>query len=677
MQRVERELDLQGLVSCAPSLERLRIFSSAYRYAMDTLPSYRPLLLAVQREYDGLIESLHEQAQAVAPLEGRLKTLKAESVSLVGESTTRFQQENSVLRSKIKALEEETSHLKEAKQVLEDDAKQLKEAAGIAAKFKEEYHKQNFDIVKNFQRVQQQLEDSRKKEMLFQAECNRHTTELKAQDQQIRILEKNLQQESNKHTTMVAKDVYDGVVDRLNLSEQKFNDLDEKYKAVRRDYESTVRLYSELAGQKLEMDPSEIRPLTPRPTWSHCNGLADPDQKHSYEKADILQDLMQHILLRARTLLCAYGLWGASQKSLVVKQHSTHPLLIMGNAGGEQDSKAEKVKIGEGGAEEEPKASEEEPKEEKTEEADEHGDDEWFEPDQSLNTPPVLRHLERVRDLKLSRARTAEFINGIIKLRLKRPDRETPKAWLEFMLEHLPEHMKEIEKQQFALSINSAVRRYSAEPDFLAFQLLIQGKLTDHVVQDCQNLCSELLKSFRSFDQNGAKHITKQNFFYALQGLLPNKQKRMWQDLQHYFPAGGPDFNVNYEWLLMDDLYVPSPVIFGLRMQHLEETLELYEKLDKSIRSISKDGKVRYGEVSEQLGTDNAFYAIQDEDLARGFAVSPQEAKTDSVQDTETFLKLLKNGNIFPAIYKEAQEGAGGEAAPAPPQPQQVHAEAT
>merc|ERR1711971_507482 len=78
-------------------------------------------------------------------------------------------------------------------------------------------------------------------------------------------------------------------------------------------------------------------------------------------------------------------------------------------------------------------------------------------------------------------------------------------------------------------------------------------------------------------------HITKQKFFYGVREVLPNKEKDMWQELVVYFPAGGADLLVNYEWLLFDDIYVLSPVVYALRLQHLEEAIGLIGKMEKLV----------------------------------------------------------------------------------------------
>merc|ERR1740138_2000468 len=89
---------------------------------------------------------------------------------------------------------------------------------------------------------------------------------------------------------------------------------------------------------------------------------------------------------------------------------------------------------------------------------------------------------------------------------------------------------------------------------------------------------------------DGSHNITKQKFFYGLREVLPNKEKDMWQDLVCYFPAGGADLLVNYEWLLFDDLYVLSPIVYALRLQHLEEAIALTGRMDKMVRGSAAEG---------------------------------------------------------------------------------------
>merc|ERR1719436_1902406 len=136
---------------------------------------------------------------------------------------------------------------------------------------------------------------------------------------------------------------------------------------------------------------------------------------------------------------------------------------------------------------------------------------------------------------------------------------------------------------EFGINVYVAVRRYSSEPDFLAYLLLLLGKLPDNAVRDNKMLCTELLRIFTThFDTgDGTSNITKQKFFYGLREVLQNKDQKMWQDLVTYFPAGGPDVLVNYEWLLLDDLYILSPIVYALRLQHLEEVLNMSDRLEK------------------------------------------------------------------------------------------------
>merc|ERR1711871_1641664 len=112
---------------------------------------------------------------------------------------------------------------------------------------------------------------------------------------------------------------------------------------------------------------------------------------------------------------------------------------------------------------------EEEPKEGTPDELLEKEEDEWFESDHSMNTHPSLRHAGRIKNLKLSRQKASEFLEMLIKQRLAKKYCESLKPFQEFMLDHLAEKMNEEDKKQFALSTLSAVKRFSAEPDFLAY----------------------------------------------------------------------------------------------------------------------------------------------------------------------------------------------------------------
>merc|ERR1719326_1302835 len=112
MSRIEEELELQGLQDLTPSLERVRIFSSAFSEVIDKLPSYRCLLLAVQKEYDGFIARLQAELNAAAPTEARLRTMKAASLSYVGESMAWFQLEVAELRKQVKDANAEIVRLK-------------------------------------------------------------------------------------------------------------------------------------------------------------------------------------------------------------------------------------------------------------------------------------------------------------------------------------------------------------------------------------------------------------------------------------------------------------------------------------------------------------------------------------------------------------------------------------
>merc|ERR1712023_565096 len=152
------------------------------------------------------------------------------------------------------------------------------------------------------------------------------------------------------------------------------------------------------------------------------------------------------------------------------------------------------------------------------------------------------------------------------------------------MLENLPEDAKGEEAVEFALNIYYAVRRYAIEPDFLAYLLLLNGTIGDSMQRDNRTLCGQLLSIYiQHFEQTDTtRMITKQKFFFGLREVLPNKGKEMWQDLVSYFPSGGGDLVVNYEWILTSDLHVLSPIVYALRLQHLDEVVGFLNQIEKA-----------------------------------------------------------------------------------------------
>jgi len=269
-----------------------------------------------------------------------------------------------------------------------------------------------------------------------------------------------------------------------------------------------------------------------------------------------------------------------------------------------------------------------------------------------------LRHPESLADLRLSRNKTFQFLDGVLTARLTpKPDATTT---VRFFRDAVIEQAVGQDGPQFAKSLLAAVNRYYAEPDFTAFSLLLENKLPEWVVKDNQNLCSELLEGVKRNAKDSktlaqtedcavnCATVTKQKFFFLLQNLLPHKPKRMWQDMQHYFPAGGPDHPVPYEWLLSDDMYLPSPVTFGLRQQHLEEVLDFFDQLEKDVHSVSREGFVSYRDVTDILTADTIYFGITDELLCHCFNIS---AKTGNYADTnirtDLFLSTVKKKSIF------------------------------
>lgn len=371
------------------------------------------------------------------------------------------------------------------------------------------------------------------------------------------------------------------------------------------------------------------------------------------------------MLVCSRTLLSAYGLAVAANKSKVFEQHAKHPLTLPiavtpaeckilnrnfdGAAGLEDEGEASPV----GGRRVNSKSS-----------ALKKDMEEWIPPNLENDTPAVFRHSEEIKNLRFSRKRTADAIERLLLLRQKQGPTGLMKPFSQFLSEHVPEEVPEEDKQEWIVNIFVALRQYSGEPDYLAYLLLVKGNISDSAVRDNRMLCAELLKIFtNNFEPpDGSRNITKQKFFYGLREVLPNKEKEMWQDLVQYFPAGGADLLVNYEWLLFDDVYILSPIVYALRLQHLEECTGLTTRLEKLVRSSAEGGTVSYSSIEEAFHDDNAFGQIQAEDLARAFETPVVDLKPETKNDVEKFLAVLKQGDLFHIMYFPALASDDGDA---------------
>lgn len=669
VQWIEQELEIQGLHGSPPSVERARVFSTAFSEVIDLLPSYRPILLSVQKEYDSLVNRLQAQIAAVGPVEGRFKTVKAESFSFVAESMSWFQMELATMKRKLGEAEQERDGLREEREELAAENVKLAEASERDRSLANELHGQNLDVLRHLERMETEVDRLRVTEKETQGHNTLLEQKVRERDLRISTVEEQLNLERERANDMVPREDFEALREKLNHAEASIRELQETNAARQKDYLSLVESYSRNIGQKLA-DGYDARPLTPRPTWFGCRGLLDVDALHSTAKAETAQELLQHMLACSRTLIAAYGLHNACQKSNIFQRYARHELVAPlvssedaalrraneaikeengdGNGGGADGSGHSRVPTLSGST--------------KMREA-----DAWLPPDTDSGTPEVLRHPSKVKNLRLSRKRTSEFIESIMALRSRGGVQSLSTPFLDFMLDHIPEEYKTEDANDFAINVYSAVLRYAAEPDFLAYLLLLKGKISDAVVKDNRSMCAELLRIFMTHFESGdgTKMITKQKFFYGLREVLQNKEKDMWQELVNYFPIGGPDVTVNYEWLLMDDMYVLSPIVYALRLQHLEEAVSFGERLEKVTRGSLKDGQlsVRY-EVLEAAfkGDEELGSLLQPEDFAKAFGIPVRNLKPSSEQEVGKVMELMKHGDAFRLLYFPALPSDDAEA---------------
>lgn len=299
-------------------------------------------------------------------------------------------------------------------------------------------------------------------------------------------------------------------------------------------------------------------------------------------------------------------------------------------------------------------------------------------PDTDQNTPLILRHVEDCRNFHYSRKKTADFLEKLILQRSAEGDRSLRRPFLDYMMDNLPEDAgKDKENEEdgdespvFAINIFAAVRRYAAEPDFLAYLLLMMGRISDSVVKDNQNLTGEILRIFRThFDAgDGSTRITKEKCVYGIREVLPHKKKEHCQDLLPCFPQGGGNVVINYEWLLQDNRYVLSPIVFALRLQHLEESLSLCDRMERAVKSATKEGanSVRQDALEAACQDDNDLSVLQPEDFARAFEKMVDDLTPETEHTASTVLQLMKHGGIFRELFFPAlpdDDGEDGEAA--------------
>jgi len=276
-----------------------------------------------------------------------------------------------------------------------------------------------------------------------------------------------------------------------------------------------------------------------------------------------------------------------------------------------------------------------------------------------------LRPSGTVPNLFFSRKKVMDYIEGL----LERKQKYSPHSFepfAKFLSTHLPDGETN-ENGVFTANIWAGVRRYSAEPDFLAYHLLLKNRISYSVIRDNSGMCKELLHIFATeFEtEDDSDLIPKQRFFYDLQEVLPNKTKEMWQDLSTVFPAGSQETIVNYRWLLQDDLYVHSPIVYTLRLQHLEECINLTEKLETLTLEVAKGAPktVTFAAIDEVFGNEPDLEPIQDHDLMailrHAFQTHVLEGETE--HEWDKFIEALKQGEIchklyFPEVLPEEDE---------------------
>lgn len=514
----------------------------------------------------------------------------------------------------------------------------------------EESHKQNLDILSNLERSEKQVEALRKQERECYGEIAKLQHQVKEQDQRNKMVEAQLNAERLKSTNLVPREEHEALKEELKAARHRCLELEEMQASKEKDYQNIVDAYKLLSGH--DSSGIEGRPLTPRPIWMSCRGVLDPESLRTMQQSDFLQDLVMRIMQSSRILMAAYGLQTASQKSTVLPAITRHPFTMplvpeTGSSIDRQKTPQEETKdehsfpqVGAGMD----KSCEGFKDEEK-----------WLPPDMEASTPMALRHPDKVRNQRFSRKKTLDFLERILQLRFREGDKVLSRPFLETMMEVLNQELGE-EAFAFGINILASTRRYAAEPEFASFLMLLRGQVGDLAVRDNRTLCAEILRIFRTYFEagDGSTRVTKEKFFKALREVLPHKEKHHCQELVTYFPPGGPTTIVNYEWLLLDDLYVLSPMVYALRLQHLEEALSLSERMEKVVRSCVKDGLVKLEQVEAACKDDSVLAVLQPEDFARAFQIQLEELGPGSEQKSSELAELLKNCGIFHEFFYPA-----------------------
>uniref|UniRef100_A0A0G4GBT9 Translin-associated factor X-interacting protein 1 N-terminal domain-containing protein n=1 Tax=Chromera velia CCMP2878 TaxID=1169474 RepID=A0A0G4GBT9_9ALVE len=78
---IRSELDRQGLLTSPPSIERVRVFGQAYEHLLKQMPTYRPVLSAIKKEYDALVDNLWQRTEGTTALQSRLQVMRHETLA--------------------------------------------------------------------------------------------------------------------------------------------------------------------------------------------------------------------------------------------------------------------------------------------------------------------------------------------------------------------------------------------------------------------------------------------------------------------------------------------------------------------------------------------------------------------------------------------------------------------
>eukprot|EP00397_Hematodinium_sp_SG-2012_P030029 GEMP01031774.1.p1 GENE.GEMP01031774.1~~GEMP01031774.1.p1 ORF type:complete len:592 (+),score=110.39 GEMP01031774.1:40-1776(+) len=466
------ELQYTGLLDVKPpSLERLRVFQSAFDQVAEQLPSYRPILHAVRAEYDELLEYFVEANNSVDALEARLKLLKVESAKYVSEAQYHFEKKVGQLRAEVNSWRTKYTQCEQESSDVTTKYTKMVESAQHSQKMATDLHRQNFDLVKNYQRSQQQVEESRKKDIIIQAEVNCLKQNLKAAEELIQGAEHEIQdlhQQSSKYSNVVSLEDVTTLNDKYTNAQKTLSMTEGKLEVLQKDYD---RLFTS-AGSK-----SEGRSVTPRPAFSNNVGCVDSfastsasegNAVSSDEKVQFMQRLVEHLMKIGRTILGAYGLSQASTKPSLTQQTF--------------DTILQRV------------------------------------PPPSI-PHPLLPAAPNVPNLYFSRHTVHQIMSRFIKQRMA--DSVTtspvPEALEYFISEN---YRRFFDDDNVYPSLVDAIERFTPEPDFLAYSLMLQGKISEFVVHDSQNLAAEVKISIMASKTDTETHtMTKQSFYFGQQRL--------------------------------------------------------------------------------------------------------------------------------------------------------------